>query len=460
MRRVAILDTHQHERRIERERAGARRHAVVLLSSECHHGHTAGKSTECGLEIVWAGGHLNLLLPSPTVGTDEVALLDRIHGTRTRHLRPSQSAPRGHRSLAFATRRCLNIMRRLLQQLGAEVIHLGHNRSVADIVKAGIEEDAHAIAVSSYQGGHNEFFRYMVSLLNEDDCGAIKVFGGGGGVIIPDEIRALHQDGVDLSRGLPQDGLEGMISDMLERSQATTLDWCFDAQAAQHRPARARSALQKPRYTERPISLGRSPRERRTRTKRRSPASPHRRCREVILTDELLRRFLLDRPDERVAIISIDLTCKRTGGSPVIASADSARHDRRFVRSLATRQGRWFSASVEPAIALAKASRGRRHRRDLWDGQGTRTACPTFVYVMTQSTGGQPPSRKSICWILGLGHHQQVRPTRCRGCAARWPTGAAKPRAFDVSYMPVYGTIASQYNDLGGDAAYLALMCR
>ena len=77
----------------------------------------------------------------------------------------------------------INIMRRLLQQQGAEVIHLGHNRSVADIVKAGIEEDAHAIAISSYQGGHNEFFRYMVTLLNDANCGHIKVFGGGGGVI-------------------------------------------------------------------------------------------------------------------------------------------------------------------------------------------------------------------------------------------------------------------------------------
>ena len=118
----------------------------------------------------------------------------------------------------------INIMRRLLQQLGAEVIHLGHNRSVADIVKAGIEEDAHAIAVSSYQGGHNEFFRYMVSLLDQDGCGDIKVFGGGGGVIIPDEIRALHADGVERIYS-PEDGrrmgLEGMISDMLDRSRST-----------------------------------------------------------------------------------------------------------------------------------------------------------------------------------------------------------------------------------------------
>ena len=186
----------------------------------------------------------------------------------------------------------INIMRRLLQQLGAEVIHLGHNRSVADIVKAGIEEDAHAIAVSSYQGGHNEFFRYMVSLLNEDDCGAIKVFGGGGGVIIPDEIRALHQDGVERIYS-PEDGrrmgLEGMISDMLERSQSDhTLDWCFDAQAVRdgHRPALARaiSLAEAAVHGEAELaSRGGSPGERRSR-----PQHPgcrdhwDRGCREVV----------------------------------------------------------------------------------------------------------------------------------------------------------------------------------
>ena len=129
----------------------------------------------------------------------------------------------------------INIMRRLLQQMGAEVIHLGHNRSVADIVKAGIEEDAHAIAISSYQGGHNEFFRYMVSLLNEHGCGNIKVFGGGGGVIVPDEIRALQDDGVERIYS-PEDGrrmgLQGMIADMMDRSASDhTSQWSYSVDA-------------------------------------------------------------------------------------------------------------------------------------------------------------------------------------------------------------------------------------
>ncbi|MEC8193355.1 MAG: cobalamin-dependent protein, partial [Myxococcota bacterium] len=131
----------------------------------------------------------------------------------------------------------INIMRRLLQQMGAEVIHLGHNRAVADIVKAGIEEDAHAIAISSYQGGHNEFFRYMVTLLEEQNCGDIKVFGGGGGVIVPDEIRALQSAGVERIYS-PEDGrrmgLQGMIADMIRRSESDhTLLWSHTSAAIQ-----------------------------------------------------------------------------------------------------------------------------------------------------------------------------------------------------------------------------------
>ncbi|MCW5774182.1 MAG: cobalamin B12-binding domain-containing protein, partial [Rhodospirillaceae bacterium] len=115
----------------------------------------------------------------------------------------------------------INIMRRILQAGGAEVIHLGHNRSVGEIVNAAIEEDAHGIAVSSYQGGHVEYFEYMIDLLKERGAGHIKVFGGGGGTIVPEEIRALHEYGVARIYS-PHDGqalgLQGMIADMLERA--------------------------------------------------------------------------------------------------------------------------------------------------------------------------------------------------------------------------------------------------
>ncbi|HAI82106.1 MAG TPA: methylmalonyl-CoA mutase, partial [Chitinophagaceae bacterium] len=116
----------------------------------------------------------------------------------------------------------INIMRRIMQAKGAEIIHLGHNRSVHEIVEAAIEEDAHAIAITSYQGGHVEFFKYMKDLLDQNGCGHIKIFGGGGGTILPEEIRELHNYGITRIYS-PDDGrqlgLEGMIEDVIERSK-------------------------------------------------------------------------------------------------------------------------------------------------------------------------------------------------------------------------------------------------
>src|SRR3977135_3921000 len=117
----------------------------------------------------------------------------------------------------------INIMRRLLQSKGAEIIHLGHNRSVAEIVECAIEEDVQGIAITSYQGGHMEFFKYMKDLLEENGCGHIRIFGGGGGTILPDEIDELHQYGIARIYS-PDDGrhrgLEGMIEDLLNRVKA------------------------------------------------------------------------------------------------------------------------------------------------------------------------------------------------------------------------------------------------
>jgi methylmalonyl-CoA mutase len=121
----------------------------------------------------------------------------------------------------------INVMRRIIQDTGVEVIHLGHNRSVQEIVKAAIEEDAQAIAVSSYQGGHNEYFRYMKDLLKEKGAGHIKIFGGGGGVIVPEEIAALQGYGIDRIYS-PEDGralgLQGIIDDLVRRSDYDTGD--------------------------------------------------------------------------------------------------------------------------------------------------------------------------------------------------------------------------------------------
>jgi methylmalonyl-CoA mutase len=221
----------------------------------------------------------------------------------------------------------INIMRRLLQAHGAEVIHLGHNRSVKEIVDAAIQEDAQGIAVSSYQGGHMEFFTYMVGLLRERGAGHIKVFGGGGGVIVPDEIKELHERGVarifspDDGRAL---GLDGMIDVMMQA--------CADGDGARGRgsgvrkdlgPLAARIGAAGFRAVARLITQA----ERGELSSPPSPTPGPRPLTPVVgitgtggagkssLTDELVRRLLADFPELTIAVLAVDPTKRRTGGA-------------------------------------------------------------------------------------------------------------------------------------------------
>ncbi|MDE0718414.1 MAG: cobalamin-dependent protein, partial [Rhodospirillaceae bacterium] len=215
----------------------------------------------------------------------------------------------------------INIMRRIMQAQGAEVIHLGHNRSVDEIVKAAIEEDAHGIAVSSYQGGHVEFFRYMVDRLNKLRAGHIKVFGGGGGTIVPEEIRELHDHGIARIYS-PYDGqnlgLPGMIADMLATADvdlAAAPPPNLNALDAAHTGVVARliSCLESGTLpqtmaagiAERAAKIG-TPVLGITGTGGAGKSS---------LTDEIVQRFRQDQPDLRIALIAIDPTRRRTGGA-------------------------------------------------------------------------------------------------------------------------------------------------
>ncbi|MGB1397972.1 MAG: cobalamin-dependent protein, partial [Planctomycetota bacterium] len=196
----------------------------------------------------------------------------------------------------------INIIRRVLQDQGAEVIHLGHNRSAEEIVTTAIQEDADGIAVSSYQGGHNEFFRFMYDLLQEKGAPWIKLFGGGGGVIVPAEIEALHAYGIERIYS-PEEGrdlgLEGMAEDMVAR--------CGNLNG---NPVRGERLPQ--RITR--IELGESEFS----GERKIPViglTGTGGAGKSSLTDELLRRFLQDFPDRRFAIVSVDPTKRRTGGA-------------------------------------------------------------------------------------------------------------------------------------------------
>jgi methylmalonyl-CoA mutase len=244
----------------------------------------------------------------------------------------------------------INIMRRILQSGGAEVIHLGHNRTARDVALAAIQEDAAAVAISSYQGGHMEYFRYVRRLLDENGGSHIKIFGGGGGVIVPVEIQALEQDGIERIYS-PEDGrrlgLEGLIDDMLMRSDTDPLAIAPpdpDAVRAGDQAALARAIT----AAEAAVAGIEGGAARALEALRASPvgAIPSLGITgtggsgKSSLTDELLRRWLLDRPESRVAVLSIDPTRRRTGGALL---GDRIRMNaidpsRVFMRSLATRE--------------------------------------------------------------------------------------------------------------------------
>ncbi|HVJ23923.1 MAG TPA: cobalamin-dependent protein, partial [Burkholderiales bacterium] len=244
----------------------------------------------------------------------------------------------------------INIMRRILQASGAEVIHLGHNRSVDEVVSAALQEDVQGLAVSSYQGGHLEYFKYMIDLLRQQGGKRIQVFGGGG-VIVPAEIKALHDYGVARIYS-PEDGqrlgLQGMINDMLARcdfdparKDPKTLAQIITA--LELGVLGNNEILQKAKSNPAPV-LGI------TGTGGAGKSS---------LTDELVRRFRLDQSDAlKIAILSVDPTRRKTGGALLgdRIRMNAIRSPGIFMRSLATRDtGGELSAAIGDAIAACKA---------------------------------------------------------------------------------------------------------
>ena len=261
----------------------------------------------------------------------------------------------------------INIMRRIIQATGAEVIHLGHNRSVQEIVNAALQEDVQGIAITSYQGGHVEFFKYMLDLLKANGGGDIKVFGGGGGVIVPAEIKELHAYGVSRIYA-PEDGvhmgLQGMINDLVQQSDfdvaapgLPATDKVLEGLRAGDRRLLARvitvlengsaPALKEPLL--KAAAAVAVPVLGITGTGGAGKSS---------LTDEIVRRFRLDQSDAvRIGLISIDPSRKRTGGALLgdRIRMNAIEHPNIFMRSLATRDtGSEVSAALPEVIAACK----------------------------------------------------------------------------------------------------------
>ena len=375
----------------------------------------------------------------------------------------------------------VNIMRRVLQASGAEVIHLGHNRSVQEIVNAALQEDVQGVAITSYQGGHVEFFKYMLDLLRENGGENIKVFGGGGGVIVPAEIRELMSYGVTRLYS-PEDGaklgLQGMIDDVIRSSDYNLCELApAEAEAVEvlrsgnrRHLARVITAIENRGYSMRArqallqaAASVRTPILGITGTGGAGKSS---------LTDELILRLRLDQEDRiRVAVVSIDPSRKRTGGALLgdRIRMNAIESDKIFMRSLATRDaGTELSAALPEVLAACKVS-----GFDLivvetsGIGQGESAIVPlvdTSLYVMTPEFGAASQLEKidmldfadfvAINKFDRKGAEDALRDVRKQ--FQRNHESFAEP----ADNMPVYGTMASRFNDDGVTALYQAVVRR
>lgn len=363
----------------------------------------------------------------------------------------------------------INIMRRILQSSGAEVIHLGHNRSVAEIVTCAIQEDVQGIAISSYQGGHMEYFTYVVDLLKERGASHIKVFGGGGGVIVPEEIEELHRRGVtrifSVDDGMTM-GLQGMIDFMMrecefdvldvkpaDASHLTTADDAALARAISAVEAHQTLSIPEPSRTDIPI-IGI------TGTGGAGKSS---------LTDELVRRFTHSFPDKKLAIVSVDPTKFKTGGALLgdRIRMNSVYHPNVYMRSLATRaSNRAVSEAVEGTLKLYKSA-GFDLILVETSGIGQSDLeiidlADITLYVMTSEFGA--PSQLEKINMLDLADFTVLNKFEKRGSLDAFRDIRKQIRrsrnAWDVadSELPVYPTIAAQFNDDGVNRLFGALL--
>lgn len=372
----------------------------------------------------------------------------------------------------------INIMRRVMQSSGAEVIHLGHDRSVQDVVDCAIQEDANAIAMTSYQGGHVEYLKYMYDLLNEKGCGHIKIFAGGGGVILPDEINELHTYGItrvyspDDGRSL---GLQGMIDNLLELSDFAT-GAQLNGEVAQliqsdfKSIARCISAAEN--FSE---SIETQAMLKEITTRAQQSTTPvlgitgTGGAGKSSLVDELVRRFLIDFPSKKIGIISVDPSKRKTGGALLgdRIRMNAIRSERVYMRSMATRQSNLaLSKYVNDAVNILKSC-----SFDLiileTSGIGQSDTEITehsdlCMYVMTPEYGAATQLEKidmlDFADIIAINKFDKRGAMDALRDVKKQFQRNHKLFEIDANQMPVFGTIASQFNDPGANTLYKALM--
>jgi methylmalonyl-CoA mutase len=360
----------------------------------------------------------------------------------------------------------INVMRRLIQAQGGEVIHLGHNRSVEDIVRAAIQEDADAIAVSSYQGGHNEFFRYMIDMLRERGAGHVRVFGGGGGTITPEEIAELSSYGVERIYH-PNDGahmgLVGMIEDLMARArqhrQPTEIPQDLritdDLSIAQ-----MLSAIEERQIPEAELARLRKRWELAGKQTPVIGVTGTGGAGKSSVVDEMVLRFLTAFPTMRIAIIAVDPTRRRSGGALLgdRIRMNSLRSDRLYMRSLATRrQHAATSAMLQDSVAFLK---GQGYDLVIVETAGIGQSDSEIVdlvdfpiYVMTSDYGAASQLEKidmiDFADLVVLNKYdRRGAQDALRDVRKQWRRNHTK---FDLAddAVPVYPSIASQFNDPG-----------
>ncbi|MDI1256082.1 MAG: methylmalonyl-CoA mutase family protein [Flavobacterium sp.] len=370
----------------------------------------------------------------------------------------------------------INIMRRIIQSTGVEVIHLGHDRSVEEVVNTAIQEDANAIAMTSYQGGHNEYFKYMHDLLKEKGAGHIKIFGGGGGVILPSEIAELQDYGItriyspDDGRSL---GLQGMINDLVQRSDYPVGDVLNGEinhlaqknptaiariiSAAENFPEVAKSTLETIQIKN---ATSKTPVLGITGTGGAGKSS---------LVDELVRRFLIDFPEKTIGLISVDPSKRKTGGALLgdRIRMNAINNPRVYMRSLATRQSNLaLSKYVADAIQVIKAA---NYDLIILETSGIGQSdteimdhSDVSLYVMTPEFGAATQLEKID--MLDFADLVAINKFDKRGSLDALRDVKKQYQRnhqlwdANLDTLPVFGTIASQFNDPGMNTLYKAIM--
>ncbi|MFC4029497.1 methylmalonyl-CoA mutase family protein [Zunongwangia endophytica] len=370
----------------------------------------------------------------------------------------------------------INIMRRIIQSTGVEVIHLGHDRSVDEVVNCAIQEDAHAIAMTSYQGGHTEYFKYMYDLLQEKNAGHIKIFGGGGGVILPEEIKELQQYGITRIYA-PDDGrelgLQGMINDLVKTvdnevpSLPETINIAESLKSKNTNTVARLISLAENKHSEFETHFNAVPK-----TEKNIPVlgiTGTGGAGKSSLVDELVRRFLSDFPEKHIGIVSVDPSKKKTGGALLgdRIRMNAINHPHVYMRSLATRQSNLaLSKYVQEAVeVLKKAEYDLIVLETSGIGQSDTEIidhCDVSLYVMTPEFGAATQLEKidmlDFADLVAINKFdKRGAPDALRDVKKQYQRNHQLWHE-DAEKLPVFGTIASQFNDPGMNTLYRKIM--